>query len=605
MQKYNWIYDVLSLLFIWFVLFGSTPVLSQTRVQPVTAKKPNDVLIKGKVGRMLDDFLSRAEKFGYQGIVLAAKNDEVILKKAYGLADRENGIPLTTATRFPIASEEKIFTAAAILKLEELGKLKVSDSIAEYFDNVPEDKKAITIHHLLTHSAGLPSYSGKDAELISRDELVKRMMAIELRSKPGDKYFYSNPSYSLLAVIIEKVSGKTFHEFVQKELFSPSGMPQTSYKTEQPEPNKRLCKYLGMETKCRDVAENNLLPDGPSWTARGNGAMFSTVDDLYNWHLALQNKSVLSQASLDKINFPHLPAGAKTHIGYGWFVSDAERGKAAFMSGGDQIVAAYFRRFLDDGAVVIQFTNNAWGASRKVSNIIPEILSGAPLPALPAAQVKLTNKDLRRYGGAYSLPSGKAFSIVLKNNQLAIAGSADGVARFLVPTPKIQEEKLLSNIETRVSYIVNGLANNNLEPIRETHWRSEKFEDEKAYWISAWKEWTEQWGKFVNSEVIGTISTDDSTKKILNTYVLIHFQNGSRLVNFQQNTDGYFYGNTSTTDLLPAYFQFVPLTNKEFVTYNFHLKSESRISFQINKNNLVTGLMFSSNEAQVLAKRIR
>lgn len=381
-------------------------------------------------------------------------------------------------------------------------------------------------------------------------------------------------------------------------------MTQTNYKTDQPQANKRLCKYLGMETKCRDVAEKNLLPDGPSWSARGNGAMFSSVDDLYKWHLALQNKSVLSQTSLDKINFPHLSVGAKTHIGYGWFVSNAERGKVAYMSGGDQIVAAYFRRFLDEDAVVIQFTNNAWGASRKISNLIPEIIFGAEPPVLPTAQVKLTKRELQRYAGTYRLPSGKEFSVVVKNNQLAIASSEPAIAGLLIPTPKILEQKLLANIETRVSYIINGLANNNLEPIRETHWRSEKFEDEKAYWIPAWKEWTDQWGKFEGSEFIATIPTGEAAKKILNNYVLIRFQNGVRLVNFQQNADGYFYGNTSTTDFLPAYFQFVPQTRREFVTHNFHLKSESRINFQINKNNVVTGLLFPNNTGQILAKRV-
>lgn len=606
MRKTNWFCHTSNFLLVWCLFTGSLQVFSQMKFQPASTENQRDVIVRGKIGSVLDVYLSRAEKFGYQGIVLVAKNDEVILKKAYGLADRENNIPLTAATRFPIASEEKIFTAAAILKLEEQGKLRTRDSIAEYFDNIPEDKKAITIHHLLTHSAGLPSYAGRDDELISRDELVKRMMAVKLRSKPGEKYFYSNPSYSLLAVIIEKASGKTFDEFMQKEIFSAAGMTQTNYKTAQVKPGKRLCKYLGMETKCRDVAtEQKMLPDGPSWTLRGNASRFSTTDDLYKWHLALKSNSVLSKTSLDKINFPHLLIGADQHTGYGWFVTSNARGKIAFMSGGDQIYAVYYRRFLDDDAVVIQFTNNSWGPSRRLNAVIPEIVSGAAPPYLPAAGVNLTNRELSRYAGTYRLPSGKEFSVVLKNNQIAIASSEPEVARLIISTLEILEQNLLANIETRVSYIVNGLANNNFEPIRETLWRNEKFEDEKAYWTPAWKEWTDQWGKFINSEVIGTIPTGDGAKRILNNYVLVRFHNGVRLINFKQNVDGYFYGDTSTTDFLPAYFQFVPVTKREFVTYNFHLKSESRITFQIGKSNSVTGLMFSNGARPVLAKRIR
>lgn len=583
------------------------PLFSQTKLQTRTTKNPSNVIVRGKMGLILNDYLSRAEKFGYHGIVLAAKDGEVILKKAYGYADRENGILLSVATRFPIASEEKIFTAGAIIKLEEMGKLKLTDSIAEYFDNVPEDKKAIAIHHLLTHSAGLPAYAGPDEELITRDTLVERMMAVKLRSKPGEKYYYSNPSYSLLAVVIEKVSGKTFDEFLQKELFQPAGMTQTNFTTNQPNSNQILCGYLGMETKCRDAGERKkLLPDGLSWTLRGNAGRFSTVDDLYKWYLALNNNSVLSQASLDKINSPHILRTANQYAGYSWFISTTKRGtREASMSGGDQIVGAYFQRFLDEDAVIIQFTNNSWGVSRRINNLIPEIIFGTNPPVLPAAEVKLTKQELLRYAGTYRLPSRKKFSVVFKNNQLAVASIERGIARVLVSSPKISEQKLLANIEARTSYVINGLANNNLEPIRETLWRSEKFEDEKAYWTPAWKEWTNQWGAFESSEVVATITTGDTAEKILNTYVLIHFQNGSRLVNFKQNKDGYFYIDTSTTDFLPAYFQFVPLMNKEFVTYNFHLKSESKMRFQTNKNNQVTGVIISNNAGQVSAKRTR
>ena len=550
--------------------------------------------------RTVDDYLSRAEKFGYQGVVLAVKDDKVVLKKAFGYADREAGAKFTVHTRFPIASEVKIFTAAAIVKLEEQGKLRIEDSIAKYLPNAPEDKRAVTIHHLLTHTAGLPAYSGKDDEVISRETLVQRMMAVKLSSKPGEKYSYSNPGYSLLAVLIELVSGMPYEGFVQRELFRPAGMTETSSRTRS---GARLCAYLAMETTCRELGERKTLPDGLSWNVRGNAGFFSTVDDLFKWHLAMKNKTVLSPASVEKIFTPHAASSSQTKLGYSWFLSTTKRNtRVQYMSGGDQNVAAYFRRFPDEDAVVIQFTNNAWGASRRINDVIPDVLFGAAAAVLPVAKAKLTESSLSRFAGTYKLASGEEFSVIVKNGQLAILGSEPGAAKQILALPDLAGEKLLENIHPRVSRMVTGLSVNDLEPIREAFWRSEKFEDEKAYWTPTWKEWTERWGKYTTSEVLGTTENKTGKDRILETWALIRFQNGTRLVNFRQDPDGNFYIDTSTTDLLPAYFQFVPVSDTEFVTYNFRLKTESKIKFQ-TVNDRVTGLTFLNGRC-VSAKRL-
>jgi len=171
----------------------------------------DSAIIRGSLGTALDQYLSRLEGYGFSGAVLVAKNDEIYLSKGYGLADRAISIPVTPDTLFEGASLTKQFTAAAVMKLEQQGKLRVEDPITKYFDNVPDDKKSITLHHLMTHSAGFPNEFSKPGGgyYQDRDEFVRAILATPLEYPPGTESVYSNPSYSLVAAVIEKGSGKS------------------------------------------------------------------------------------------------------------------------------------------------------------------------------------------------------------------------------------------------------------------------------------------------------------------------------------------------------------------------------------------------------------
>jgi CubicO group peptidase (beta-lactamase class C family) len=178
------------------------------------AETTDGPVVAGELGTKLDDFLSRLADWGFAGTIVVAKDNQVVLAKGYGLADREKKIPMTTDTVISIGSITKQFTAAAILKLEMEGKLRVTDSIDKYFPNVPEDKKAITLHHLLTHCSGLVSDFGDDFDKVTRDEIIRRAMASKLLWQPGHRYRYSNAGYSLLGAIVEIVSGRPYEAFL-------------------------------------------------------------------------------------------------------------------------------------------------------------------------------------------------------------------------------------------------------------------------------------------------------------------------------------------------------------------------------------------------------
>ena len=165
-------------------------------------------IVSDRIGEELDRHLAKIALKGYSGAVIVAKDGKIILRKGYGYANREKGLPVTPDTVFTIGSITKQFTGAAIVKLEMQGKLRVTDTIDQYFQDVPEDKKGITLHQLLTHTAGIPNILGGDFDTSATQQVVLRLaMQSELTSKPGSKHAYSNLGYSLLGMIVGKAAG--------------------------------------------------------------------------------------------------------------------------------------------------------------------------------------------------------------------------------------------------------------------------------------------------------------------------------------------------------------------------------------------------------------
>ena len=183
-------------------------------------------IASGATGERLWEYCQRLSGFDFNGSVLVARDTHIVLLGAFGVADPRTGTPNTTRTLFSTGSVTKQFTAAAVLELESKGKLSVQDPIAKYLDSVPTDKQGITIHHLLTHSSGLPASLGPDDEELGRDSLVRRALATPLLFEPGSAYEYSNVGYSLAAAIVERVSGKSYGDFLQT-LWKRAGLVRT------------------------------------------------------------------------------------------------------------------------------------------------------------------------------------------------------------------------------------------------------------------------------------------------------------------------------------------------------------------------------------------
>lgn len=322
---------------------------------------------------------------GYQGAVLVAENGKVVLRKGYGEADRETHRPYGPDTVFSIGSITKQFTAAAILKLEMEGKLKVGDPIAKYLPGVPEDKSAITIHELLTHTAGLESDFAGDFEAVSRDEYVKRVLASKLRTPPGKEHYYANSGYSLLGAIVEIASGRPYETYLREHLFLPAGMKETGYRLPKWEEGREAVGYRGGERWGR-MREKRWAADGPYWALRANGGILSTLDDLYRWHLALEGDRILSAEEKKKMFTPHVaegPAG-ESFYGYGWAISTSPWGTREIgHNGGNGIFSADFRTFPDDGIVVITASNVSSVKAWKAAGALARIAHGESVPVPP------------------------------------------------------------------------------------------------------------------------------------------------------------------------------------------------------------------------------
>jgi hypothetical protein len=211
--------------YIYLFLFAVFLSFFVNAVFPQNIKK--DEIVNGATGATLDDYLTRAEAFGFSGALIVEKDGKIILSKGYGWADRAKNVKNTADTPFLIASVSKQFTAAAILQLEERGKLKTSDVIGKYLKDVPADKSQVTIHQLLTHTWGVGNNNAAGEEN-NREKAVRKILAQPFEAKPGEKFIYSD-GYALLGAIVEIVSGQSLESYLKQNIFTPAKMTSAGF----------------------------------------------------------------------------------------------------------------------------------------------------------------------------------------------------------------------------------------------------------------------------------------------------------------------------------------------------------------------------------------
>lgn len=341
------------------------------------------------------------------GSVLLARGGKVLLQKGYGYADAETKSMNDPAMRYRIGSLTKQFTAAAVLLLQEKGKLSVQDNACKYIDNCPESWKPITIHQLLTHTAGIPNVTAipdwpmKKKEDLSTVQVVDLVRSMPVKFAPGSDFEYSNTGYIFLGLIVEKASGKAYAEFMKANIFEPLKLSDTGY-----DDGKRpAAKFVQGYAK---RGSDNIVAETINMKAPFSaGALYSTVDDLLRWSDALNSTKLLSQKSLDALFKPE-----KRNYAYGWGISTVNGRAIHSHAGGIDGFSSYMIRVPADNSVIIVLLNNAAGMANVVGNDLLAILYGDKYD-IPKdrKEIAVDAKIMDQYVGKYDVAPGLSFTI--------------------------------------------------------------------------------------------------------------------------------------------------------------------------------------------------
>ncbi|MEN3158708.1 serine hydrolase domain-containing protein [Alkalimonas sp. NCh-2] len=287
----------------------------------------------------LQHWEQKLKQSAFSGTVLVANSDAIIFHQSFGLADRENQRAFDEHTVFDIGSVTKQFTATAIMLLVEQGKLSLSDTINNFFPNVPVDKKNITIHHLLSNSSGLPVNPPRlrGYEIVDIDAYIAQVLKLKLVSTPGEAYHYSNIGFSLLAQLIEIASGQDWETYIQQHILLPAGLTETGYRLLLDVPQERLAINYGadqnwfqwlfrIEAASRSVGDplqHLREKTGRRW-GEGSGYFLSTAQDMHAWYQVLRSGQILSKESWSQMLHPHIAEDPSEihYYGYGWVISN-------------------------------------------------------------------------------------------------------------------------------------------------------------------------------------------------------------------------------------------------------------------------------------------
>ncbi len=274
------------------------------------------------LSRRIDSLFTSYLDSSLAGAVLVAENNKVTLKKAYGYSNNETRTLNTPKTLFNTASIGKQFTVYSILLLEQQGLLTTDDYLSKYIGSFNDPRDSITLHQLLIHRSGLIK-EGAEMDYSTREKFIASAKKGAADSVPGKKYRYSNAGYSMLAAVVEIVSGQAFEQYILKNIFEPCKMKNTGYPWE-PRMNKNLFA-TGYNNKRLPIAAQEDI-----WAARGPGNLVTSMEDLYKWMKAFQNDRFLPSAIREKILFDYYPG----EDGYAWNKTLTHRKTRFFHKGG-------------------------------------------------------------------------------------------------------------------------------------------------------------------------------------------------------------------------------------------------------------------------------
>ena len=291
-------------------------------------------------------------------------NGSIVLAKGYGLANIELNVPITPDSVMQSGSVGKMFTATAIMMLVEQGRVGLNDSISRYFPEGPYSWRRIKVANLLSHTSGLAAFDTEDLQKpggpfdiradFTEDELVEGITELPIEFRPGTRYKYQNTNYVLLGILIHRVTGQFYGDFLKQRIFEPIGMRSSRVISDIDIVPNRSAGYEIVKGKLQNQAWVS-----PTFNSTADGALYFTINDLEHWDRALYGESLLKARSLQKMWTPFPVGGVPSADGYGfgWGIDHVNGHRVVEHDGAWQGFSTWLSRYLDDKLTVIVLTN--------------------------------------------------------------------------------------------------------------------------------------------------------------------------------------------------------------------------------------------------------
>lgn len=382
-------------------------------IQQSFAQNQNEKQLVKNIDKLMTE---RFDPEGPGATILVARDNQVLIKKAYGKANLELDVPMQVDNVFRIGSITKQFTAISILQLMEQGKLNLNDEITTFLPDYPTQGFKITIENLLTHTSGIPSFTGMDDyyERMTLDleptEIIDHFKNEPLNFAPGTDWEYSNSGYFLLGYIIEKVSGKTYPEYLDEYIFKPLGMNNSLYGSNSKIIKNRVGTY-SMDEK--GIVNADPISMTQPYSA---GSIQSTVEDLYKWHQGIQSYKLIKKETLDKALSRHkLDNGKETKYGYGWFLRYIGESPTIEHGGGinGSLTTSIF--LPKENVFVTIFSNCECNHPEELAIKTVLLLIGKKIEY---QEIRIENSVLDSYDGVYENEKGEMRNITVTDNIL-------------------------------------------------------------------------------------------------------------------------------------------------------------------------------------------
>ena len=382
----------------------------------------------------------------FSGSVLVSKDGEVLFTKGYGLANVEHQVPNTPETKFRLGSITKQFTAMAVLILQEQDKFQLDDPIGKFIEDAPEAWEKVTIHHLLCHTSGVPSYTSQPDYMkkMSHAETVKSMIARfkdkPLDFAPGEKFSYSNSGYFLLGALIEKASGMSYEAFLKQAIFEPLGMKDSGYD----HPKTVLPHRASGYTRARAGVENAEYLDMAQPYAAGS--LYSTVEDLAKWDRALTDERLISKDSYVKMYTP-----VKNDYAYGWSVTTRSGRKEIGHGGGINGFATQITRYPEEKVCVVVLCNVLPLNPGKVAQNLAAITFGEEYKLPETRKVaKVDPKIYDAYVGRYQIGPDRFLTISRDGDRLMAQPTNQTKLEIL---PSSETEFFIEIVDAQLTFV--------------------------------------------------------------------------------------------------------------------------------------------------------